>query len=108
MKSCLIAFAFIVFPKLALGLSGFETYAIEGLDDALSPRRTLTVNATAGDGSVTTFGVLCRIDPTFIVVERTFYIEPVVLAADDLIGFTEEELAYLGAVDRDVTGVGRQ
>ena len=48
--------------RQSLGLTGFETYAIEGLDEALSPRRTLTVNATAADGSVTSFSVLCRID----------------------------------------------
>ena len=48
--------------RQSLGLTGFETYAIAGLDDSLSPRSTLTVHATTPDGSVTSFGVLCRID----------------------------------------------
>lgn len=48
--------------RQSLGLTGFETYSIEGLDDSLSPKRTLTVKAAAADGSVKTFGVLCRID----------------------------------------------
>ncbi|MEP6618504.1 MAG: aconitate hydratase AcnA [bacterium] len=46
----------------SLRLTGFETFAIEGLDETLSPKRTLTVKATAADGSVKSFGVLCRID----------------------------------------------
>ncbi len=44
------------------GLTGFETYDIEGLGNALSPRSTLTVKATARDGTVKTLEVLCRID----------------------------------------------
>ena len=44
------------------GLTGFETYSIEGLDDTLSPRRTLTVNVVAPDGSTKSLTVLCRID----------------------------------------------
>ena len=46
----------------SLGLTGFETFDIVGLDATLSPRRTLTVKATAADGTVKTFSVLCRID----------------------------------------------
>jgi aconitate hydratase len=46
----------------SLGLTGFETFDVEGLDATLSPRRTLTVNAAARDGTVKSFKVLCRID----------------------------------------------
>jgi aconitate hydratase len=45
-----------------LGLTGFETYDIAELDATLSPRSTLTVNATAPDGGKKSFQVLCRID----------------------------------------------
>ncbi|CAN5131923.1 aconitate hydratase AcnA [soil metagenome] len=48
--------------RQSLGLTGFETFDIEGLDDSLSPRRMLTVKATATDGSAKSFRVLCRID----------------------------------------------
>jgi aconitate hydratase len=46
----------------SLGLTGFESYDIEGLDAGLTPRKTLTVKATARDGSAKSFTVLCRID----------------------------------------------
>ena len=45
-----------------VGLTGFETFDIEGLDDKLAPRSTLTVRATAPDGSTKSIRVLCRID----------------------------------------------
>ncbi len=48
--------------RQSLGLTGFEHYDIEGLDDTLTPRATLTVKATAADGSVKTFSARCRID----------------------------------------------
>ena len=48
--------------RQSLGLTGFETYEIVGLDDSLTPRATLTVKATAPDGSVKSFSVRCRID----------------------------------------------
>lgn len=44
------------------GLTGFESYDIEGLDDSLQPHQLLTVRATAADGSSKTFQVRCRID----------------------------------------------
>src|SRR5213593_1564649 len=47
--------------RLSLGLTGFETYDIVGLDDKLRPRATLTVKARSGDG-VKEFKVICRID----------------------------------------------
>ena len=46
----------------SLGLTGFETYDILGLDDAMQPGQTYTVRATADDGRVTEFQVISRID----------------------------------------------
>ena len=48
--------------RQSLGLTGFETYEITGLDDSLKPRAELTVTATAPDGSAKKFKVRCRID----------------------------------------------
>ncbi|MBY0492350.1 MAG: aconitate hydratase AcnA [Gemmatimonadaceae bacterium] len=48
--------------RQSLGLTGFETYDIEGLSESLTPRATLTVKATASDGSVKQFSARCRID----------------------------------------------
>jgi aconitate hydratase len=48
--------------RQSLGLTGFETYEILGLDESLTPRATLTVQATAMDGDVKSFSVRCRID----------------------------------------------
>jgi len=48
--------------RLSLGLTGFETYDIEGLGDDLKPRQTLTVRATGADGKSQKFKALCRID----------------------------------------------
>jgi aconitate hydratase len=48
--------------RQSLGLTGFETFAIEGLDGALAPRTKLTVRVTGTDGASRTFPVLCRID----------------------------------------------
>ena len=48
--------------RQSLGLTGFETYEILGMSDALQPRETLTVNATAADGTVKPFSVRGRID----------------------------------------------
>lgn len=48
----------------SLGLTGTETYAVEGvtaLNDGTTPK-TLKVTATAGDGSVTSFDAVLRID----------------------------------------------
>ena len=44
------------------GLTGFETYDIEGLSDDLKPRAALTVTATSLDGATKSFAVRCRID----------------------------------------------
>jgi aconitate hydratase A / 2-methylisocitrate dehydratase len=48
--------------RQSLGLTGFETYEVVGLDDSLKPKASLTVRATAGDGSKQEFGVVARID----------------------------------------------
>jgi aconitate hydratase len=54
----------------SLGLSGEETFAIEGIATGLAPRKPLSVTATAADGSVKTFEVLARIDTA---VELDYY-----------------------------------
>jgi aconitate hydratase len=48
--------------RQTLGLTGYETYDIEGLSDQMGPRSTLTVNAHSSDGGIKTFKVLSRID----------------------------------------------
>jgi aconitate hydratase len=56
--------------RQSLGLTGFESYDIHGMDQGmdqgidagLAPRTKLTVKATARDGTSKTFPVLCRID----------------------------------------------
>jgi len=48
--------------RASLGLSGEERYEIDGIADALVPRKLLSVRATADDGSTKTFNVICRID----------------------------------------------
>jgi aconitate hydratase len=45
-----------------LGLTGEETYDIEGIAGALAPGKRLTVRARAADGSAKTFTAICRID----------------------------------------------
>ncbi len=45
-----------------LGLSGEETFAVEGLAAKLEPGMTVKVTATAADGTATTFDALVRID----------------------------------------------
>jgi aconitate hydratase len=48
--------------RATLGLSGEETFAITGIAAGLKPRMTVTVTATAGDGSVKSFPATVRID----------------------------------------------
>jgi aconitate hydratase len=56
----------------SLGLTGTETFAISGIAEALHPGKRLpvTATATADDGKVTTFEVICRIDTP---VELDYY-----------------------------------
>jgi aconitate hydratase len=56
--------------RQSLGLTGFETYDLEGFDDATKPRAQLTVKATGSDGSVKRFAVRSRIDTP---EEATYY-----------------------------------
>jgi aconitate hydratase len=48
--------------RLTHGLSGFETYEIDGMSDDLKPRALLTVRARAADGSEKKFQAVSRID----------------------------------------------
>ena len=48
--------------RAALGLTGRESYSIEGLGDDLTPRATVTVVATDAAGSHTRFATTLRID----------------------------------------------
>jgi aconitate hydratase len=54
----------------SLGLTGEETYAIEGIASGLTARKTLKVSATAADGRVKRFEALARIDTA---VELDYY-----------------------------------
>jgi aconitate hydratase len=46
----------------SLGLTGFETFDIEGLDDSMRPRAVLTVRATTVRATPKTFQAVSRID----------------------------------------------
>ena len=48
--------------RQSLGLTGFETFDIVGLDESLRPRATLVVRAKSSAGGVKEFKVLARID----------------------------------------------
>jgi aconitate hydratase len=48
--------------RQTLGLTGFETYSIEGLDDSLRPRARLTVHVHDPSGRDIRFPVIARID----------------------------------------------
>jgi aconitate hydratase len=50
------------FSRVSLGLTGTETYHIEGLSDGLKPKKHVVVRAVAGDGSETSFPALARLD----------------------------------------------
>ena len=45
-----------------IGLTGRETFDIDGIASGLSPKKKLKVVATAEDGTKKTFDVICRID----------------------------------------------
>ena len=48
--------------RQSLGLTGFETFDLDGLDESMRPRATLTVRASAPGAPAKTFQVLSRID----------------------------------------------
>jgi aconitate hydratase len=54
----------------SLGLTGEEQFDVDGLDDNLEPRSTVTVRAAAADGNVTEFNARVRIDTP---VEMEYY-----------------------------------
>jgi aconitate hydratase len=56
-------------PK-ELGLTGYETYDILGLDDNMLPRQHYTIRATRPDGTTVEFEVMSRIDTP---VEVNYY-----------------------------------
>jgi aconitate hydratase len=56
--------------RQSLGLTGFERYDIDGMDESMKPHALLTVHATASDGSVKRFAVRSRIDTP---EEATYY-----------------------------------
>jgi len=45
-----------------VGLTGTETFSIEGLDDTLKPQQEISVKARREDGTELTFKTICRID----------------------------------------------
>jgi len=45
-----------------IGLTGFETYEIEGIADDVHALKKMEVSAIAADGSTKSFNVICRID----------------------------------------------
>ena len=48
--------------RQSIGLTGFETFEIEGLSESMKPRELLTVHARGADGSDKTFQAVSRID----------------------------------------------
>ncbi len=54
----------------SLGLSGSETFTIEGVTGTVEPGATLNVSATSEDGSTKSFEVLCRVDTA---IEAEYY-----------------------------------
>jgi aconitate hydratase len=48
--------------RQSLGLTGFETFDIDGLDETMRPRAVLTVRAQAQGGAPKTFQAVSRID----------------------------------------------
>jgi len=56
--------------RTSLGLTGFETFEIQGVGDGMKPRAVLTVRALAPGGASTTFKVRSRVDTP---EEATYY-----------------------------------
>jgi aconitate hydratase len=48
--------------RATLGLTGFETFDIDGMSDTMKPRASLSVRARAADGSEKVFQAISRID----------------------------------------------
>ncbi|HEV2659725.1 MAG TPA: aconitase family protein, partial [Ktedonobacteraceae bacterium] len=56
--------------KESLGLTGRETYDIEGIEQGLKPRQQVTVKATREDGSTFSFQTIARLDGA---IDVTYY-----------------------------------
>ena len=56
--------------KESLGLTGHETYSIEGIEQGLKPRQEVTVKATREDGSTFSFTTVARLDSP---IDVTYY-----------------------------------
>lgn len=56
--------------KESLGLTGHETYDIEGIEQGLKPRQEVTVKATREEGSTFTFSTVARLDSP---IDVTYY-----------------------------------
>jgi aconitate hydratase len=56
--------------RTSIGLTGFETFEIQGVGSDMKPRAVLTVQALLPDGSATTFTVRSRVDTP---EEATYY-----------------------------------
>jgi aconitate hydratase len=54
-----------------LGITGRETFDIEGISEGLTPGKKVTVNAVAEDGTKKTFQALVRLDTD---VEVDYYV----------------------------------
>jgi len=48
--------------RQTVGLTGFETFSIDGMSDKMKHRAALTVRALASDGTEKTFQAVSRID----------------------------------------------
>ena len=48
--------------RQTVGLTGFETFSIEGMVDEMKPKATVTVRARAADGSEKVFKAISRVD----------------------------------------------
>ena len=48
--------------RLTVGLTGYENFSIDGMNDDMKPRATLTVRARSSDGGEKTFKAVSRID----------------------------------------------
>lgn len=57
--------------KESLGLTGHETYDIEGIEQGLKPRQEVTVKATRENGTTFTFQTIARLDSP---IDVTYYV----------------------------------
>jgi aconitate hydratase len=48
--------------RITVGLTGFETFSIDGMTEDMKPRANVTVRARSADGTEKTFQAVSRID----------------------------------------------